>query len=97
MAVVCNHGDGRLVIAGQNSEHRISALRFKRNTIADAKLQHGFVGVHLTNESEALHDSMIQVYEFGFGQMIDADAIHIRSPDGSILWRALFLRDVGIF
>jgi len=96
MAVVCNHGDGLLVIASQNSEQRISTLRFKRNTIADAKLQHGFVGVHLTNESEALHDSMIQVYEFCFGQMIDADAIHIRLL-GRILWRALNLPDVEIF
>jgi hypothetical protein len=90
MAVVCNHSDGLLVIARQNSEHRSSTLRFKRNTIADAKLQHGFVGVHLTNESKALHDSMIQVYEFGFGQMIYADAIHIRL-------RTFLLPDVEIF
>jgi hypothetical protein len=82
MAVVCNHGDGPLVIASQNSEHSNSTLRFEGNAIADAKLQHGFVGVHLTHESKALYDTVIQVYEFGFGQMIYVDAIHIRLPGG---------------
>jgi hypothetical protein len=78
MAVVCNHGDRLLVIASQNSKHRNPALRFECNAIADAKLQHGSVGVHLTNESEALHDAVIQVYELSFGQVIYVDAIHIR-------------------
>jgi hypothetical protein len=38
------------------------------------------VGVHLSHESEALHDAMIQIYEFSFGQMIYVDAIHVGSP-----------------
>ena len=78
MAVVCDHGDGLLVIASQDSEHRSSILRFECNAIADAELQHGFMGMHLTDESEALHDAMIQVYEFCFGQMIYVDAVHSR-------------------
>lgn len=51
-------------------------LRFECNLVADAELEHGLVGMHLAQESEALHDAMIQVYEFGFSQMINADAIH---------------------
>lgn len=77
MAVVCYHGDGLPVIASQNSKHRNCPLRFERNAVADAKLQHGFVGMQLTYKSEALHNAVIQVYEFGFGQMIYVDAIHI--------------------
>jgi hypothetical protein len=80
MAVVCNHGDGLLVIASQNSAHRRWTLGFKCNAIADTKLQHGFVGTHLTNESEALHDAVVQVDEFGFVQIINVDAIHTRLP-----------------
>ncbi len=67
MTVVCDHGDGLFVIARQDSENRSSTIRFKCNAITDAELQHGFVGVHLMHESEALHDPMIQVYEFSFG------------------------------
>jgi len=37
------------------------------------------VSVHLTHEPQALHDAMIQVYEFSFGQMIYVNAIHVRS------------------
>ena len=61
MAVICNHGDGLSVIAGQNSEHRSFTPTVECNAITDAKLQHGFVGMHLTDESEALHDAVIQV------------------------------------
>jgi hypothetical protein len=78
MAVVCDHGDRFFVIASQDSEHRSSTLGFECNAIADAELQHGFVSVHLTHEPEALHDAMIQVYEFSFGQMIYVNAIHVR-------------------
>jgi hypothetical protein len=38
------------------------------------------VSEHLTHESEALHDPMIQVYEFSFGQMIYVNAVHVRCP-----------------
>ncbi len=80
MAVVCDHGDGLLVIAGQDSENGSSILRFERDAIADAELQHGSVGMHLAYQSEALHDAMVQVDEFSFGQMIYVDAIHVRLP-----------------
>jgi len=36
------------------------------------------LSVHLTHEPEALHNSMIQVYEFSFRQMIYVNAIHVR-------------------
>ena len=78
MAVVCDHGDRFFVIASQDSEHRSSTLGFEGNAIADAELQYGFVSVHLTHESKALHDAMIQVYESSFGQMIYVNAIHVR-------------------
>ena len=78
MTVVCDHGDRFFIIASQDSENRSSTLGFEGNAIADAKLQHGFVSLHLTHESEALHDAMIQVYEFSFGQMIYVNAIHVR-------------------
>jgi hypothetical protein len=38
------------------------------------------MGMHLTDESEALHDTVIQVYKFSFGPMIYADALHSRLP-----------------
>jgi len=66
------------VIASHDSEHRSSNIGFECNAIADAELQHGFASVRLTKESEALHDAMIQVYEFSFGQMIYVNAIHVR-------------------
>jgi hypothetical protein len=75
--VVRDHSDRLFVIASQESEHRSSTLTLECNAIADAEFQHGFVGVRLTQESEALHDAMIQVYKFGFGQMIYVDAIHV--------------------
>ena len=78
MTVVCDHGDRFFVITSQNSEHRSSTPGFECNAIADAELQHGFVSVQLTHESETLHDPMIQVYEFSFGQMINVNAIHVR-------------------
>jgi|GEM_PF-6157121 len=78
MTVVCDHSDRFLVIASQDSEYRSSTFGFECNAIADAELQHGFVSVHLTYQSEALHDAMIQVYEFSLGQMIDVNAIHVR-------------------
>ena len=53
--------------------------------------------MHLTNESEALHDAVIQIYEFGFGQMINIDAIHIPLPGGQHSCRALALPDRAIF
>jgi len=70
MAVVCNHGNRLPVIASQNSKHGNSTLRFELNAIANPKLQHGFVRMQLTKESEALHDAVIQVYEFSLGQVI---------------------------
>ena len=79
MAVACDHGDRFFVIASQDSEHGSSTLGFECNAIADAELQHGSVSVYLTHEPEALHDAMIQVYEFSFGQMIYVNAIHVRS------------------
>jgi hypothetical protein len=78
MTVVCHNGDRFFVVASQDSEHRSSTPGFECNAIADAELQHGLVSVHLTYESEALHDAMIQVYEFSFGQMIYVNAIHVR-------------------
>src|SRR5437879_12511710 len=78
MTVVCDHGDRFFVVASQDSQHRSATVGFECNAIADAELQHGFVSVHLTYESEALHDAMIQVYKFSFGEMIYVDAIHVR-------------------
>ena len=76
MTVVGDYRDGLLVIASQNSENRISTVRLKCNPIANPELKHGFVGMYLTHESEALHDAMVQIDEFGFGQMIYVDAVH---------------------
>ncbi len=78
MTVVCNHGDGLLVVASQDSKHRSATLGFECHSITDPELQHGSVGVHLVYEPEALHDAVIQIYEFSFGQMIYVDAIHAR-------------------
>jgi len=80
VTVVGNHGDGFLVIASQDSEHRSSLLSFEGDTIADAELQHGLVSVHLPDQPEALHDAMIQVNELSFGQIVYVDAIHVRLP-----------------
>ena len=77
MTVVRDHGDGFFVIARQDSEYRSSTLRLEGNAIADAEFQHGLVSVYVTHQSEALHDAMIQVYEFSFGEMIYVDAIHV--------------------
>jgi hypothetical protein len=35
------------------------------------------VGVRLTQESEALYNPMVQVYQFSFGEMIYVDPIHV--------------------
>jgi len=42
-------------------------LSFECDAIANSELHHGLVRVQLTNESEALHDAVIQVYELSFG------------------------------
>ena len=78
-AVIADYGDRLLVIAGQDSENTYPVVKFKCNAIANAELQHGLMGMRLTYESEALHDTLIQVYEFGFGQMIYVDSIHAGS------------------
>jgi hypothetical protein len=82
MAVIGNHGNGLLVIASQNPQHRISILTFECNAIAYVKLQHGVVRTQLMNQPEALHDAVIQIDEFGFGQLIYVDAIHIHLSGG---------------
>jgi hypothetical protein len=76
VTVVCNHGHGLFVIASQDSENRTAVLGLERNAIADPKLKHGLMGMRLIHDSEALHDAMIQIYELGFSQMINVDAIH---------------------
>jgi hypothetical protein len=76
VTVVCNHGHGPLVIASQDSGNRTAVLRLERNAITDPELKHRLMGMHLIHESEALHDAVIQVYEFGFGQMINVNSIH---------------------
>ena len=82
MTVVGDHGDRFFVIASQDSEYRSSTCGFESNAIADAELQHGFVSVHLTYESQALDDAMIQVYEFSLGHT-GANALLSNSTGGS--------------
>jgi hypothetical protein len=80
MAFIRDHRNGLLVIAGQDSQHRNSTLRCEANAVTNPELEHRLVGTQLIYEPKALHDAMIQVDEFSFGQMIYVNAIHDRFP-----------------
>jgi hypothetical protein len=45
----------------------------KRQALADAKLEHARVRVHRSQKPQPGHDSVVQINQFGFAQLVDID------------------------
>ena len=72
---------GSLVIACQHTLDRIASLRLKGDTVTNLELKHLDVGSRLIEEAKPLDNPMVEVDEFGLGQLIDVD------PHQFLLWR----------
>lgn len=48
-------------------------FRLERHAFADTELKHGGVGAHFLEELEACQDAVVQIDQFGFGQLVDID------------------------
>jgi len=82
--IVGDNGNGLAVVSRQHTDHRWTPFGLKRDAIADSELKHLRVRLHLVEEAKALHDPIVQINQFRFGQPIDINS-H---------WPILFHQDV---
>src|SRR5439155_1280136 len=73
LAAVSDHGTFRPVVAGQHAHHGRMAFRLKRGSIADLELEHLAMRTHLVQQSQTLHDTVVQVDEFRLSELVDVD------------------------
>ncbi len=69
-------GDNRdrlFVVPGQHADHERTAFWLKLNAIADPELKHLGMCAHLMQEPQAFDDSIVEVDEFCFCELIDID------------------------
>jgi len=73
MPVFGNYGNAFPVVSREHAFHVPTMVGLKRNAVADLELHHLYVRTHLLEESQALHDTMIEVDKLCFGEFVDFD------------------------
>ena len=76
MPVVGDDGNRLAVVPSQHSDNRCAALRLERDSVADAELKHLGVRPHVRNEAKTLHDPVVEIDQFRFGQFVNIDSGH---------------------
>jgi hypothetical protein len=71
VSIVCDDADGLLVVARDHTGYRRPAIRMERNPLADTKLEHRRVRIHLRQEAQSRHNAVIEIDQFGFRQCIE--------------------------
>jgi len=64
-------GNRLSIIAGQHTHHGWLPLRLKGDTVSGLESQHLAVCTHLVQKAKTLHDSMIEVDKFRFGEFVN--------------------------
>ncbi len=64
MSVVGNHRNRFPIVPRDHARHEAAMIGLKNNAFADFKLQHLDVRVHLIDQSQTLHNPMVEVDEF---------------------------------
>ena len=70
LALIRDYGNGLLVVFHQNPGDCFSSIRFELNSFSDPELQHLLVRTRLAQEIEPFNNTVIQVNEFFFRQLI---------------------------
>ncbi len=73
MTIIGDNRDRLAVVPSDHAGNRRPTFWFKRDAIADFKLEHLRVCAHLMQEPQAFDDSVVEVDELGFGQFIDVN------------------------
>src|SRR5450755_1098994 len=93
MTVVRDDAHRLFVVASDHPRHGRASIRMKRDSLADAKFEHGRVRVDLPQKPQPRHDTVIEVDQLRHPLLVDINR-HRRSPylsDSSILRRRMAL------
>jgi hypothetical protein len=68
-----NDGDRFLVVFGDYSMKNRSIAGLKADLFSNRKFQHGHMGSHALKKAKPFDDSIVQIDQFGFAELINID------------------------
>jgi hypothetical protein len=66
LSVIGNHCDGLFVVASEHAFDSRAAIGLKEDAITDPELEHLGMSAHVTEETQALDDAIVQIDQFRF-------------------------------
>jgi len=64
---------GLLVVSRQHSDNERMTIRLKLDSVTNRELQHASVRAHLMEKPQTLDDTVIEVDQFRFRELVDVD------------------------
>jgi len=64
------------IVPYKHTGHGWTPFSLKSDTVSDLEIKHPLMRAHLAQKAEALHDSMVEVDQFCFGEFINVDLGH---------------------
>ena len=70
---VGDHRHSLLVVARQHALKTTLAGRLEGDTVSNPEFHHLYMSAHLVEKTQALDDAVVEIDEFGLGQLVNID------------------------